>query len=176
MPRFTTQAWSNTDKYSRWSRRFKRFILHKSQRLSQWLKNKNKKVALPVQIQQKESKCFLILNRHKYRTHLIWDISWKCLALSFKGLVPVFFKQFRRHSTKGLIPKEPKQVIVNMAGVPYPNHLGEPELGQSGRSKNKKNERNRHRRIWTCTIFSVERSISYTLHREKKKWTRWVVG
>lgn len=25
-----------------------------------------------------------------------------------------------------------------MAGVPYPNHLGEPEPGQCGRSKNKK--------------------------------------
>jgi len=51
-----------------------------------------------------------------------------------------FLQTVRRHSTKGLIPKEPKQVIVNTAGVPYPSHLGEPEPGQRGRSKNKKRE------------------------------------
>lgn len=129
----------NTDKHNRWSRHVKRFILHKSQRVSHWLKNKTKKV-LPVQTQQKESTCFLVLNRHKYWAHLIQDISWKCFALSLKSLVQVVFKQFRRHAPKGLIPKEPKQVIVNMAGVPYPNHLGEPEPGQCGCSKNKKRE------------------------------------
>lgn len=52
---------------------------------------------------------------------------------------------------------EPKQVIVCLAGVPYPNHLGDTTLRQRGRRKEermKRMERQVCKKTWVSTNLS----------------------